>query len=89
MARERINLEKLLDYVKRYGKYVVGKRLGFLLETYKLGTPEIARELRIYAHRSMAYAMLDPVLPAEGKLSYRWRLRLNVTREELVAGTRT
>jgi len=31
------------------------------------------------------YVRLDPVLPAEGKRLRRWRLQLNVDREELLA----
>jgi predicted transcriptional regulator of viral defense system len=29
------------------------------------------------------YHLLDPVLPAEGKFLSRWRLRLNVSPEEI------
>ena len=31
----------------------------------------------------LSYPLLDPMLPDEGKFTARWRLRLNVTSDEI------
>jgi predicted transcriptional regulator of viral defense system len=82
-ARDRIDLKKLIVYVKRFGKVVVAKRLGFLLETLKIIMPGAAKRLQPLAATSRALALLDPTLPAEGRVTMRWRIRMNVPREEL------
>ena len=42
MSREKLDFNRLLEYVKRFGKFVVAKRIGYLLDVYKLG-PEQTR----------------------------------------------
>jgi predicted transcriptional regulator of viral defense system len=49
---------------------------------------KIAERVHDFAMRSRSYTPLDTILPTEGELNARWRLRLNVTAEELVGATR-
>jgi predicted transcriptional regulator of viral defense system len=65
----------------------VYRRLGFLLELYEIGTPEILDGLR--AQLTGTFVPLDPSAPQEGPYLRRWRLRLNVSPEELRALVRT
>ena len=59
------------------------RRLGYLLETFEVDAP---RELeRLRQRLTATYAILDPLLPAEGKHMARWRLRLNVDPGEIEA----
>ena len=44
---------------------------------------------RLRKRLTASYAILDPLLPAEGKFLARWRLRLNVDPEEIEAVVRT
>ena len=44
---------------------------------------------RLQQKLTAAYAVLDPLLPDEGKFVARWRLRLNVDRDEIVSVART
>jgi len=39
----------------------------------------------VHEHLTATYAILDPLLPREGKFLARWRLRLNVDFEEIVS----
>lgn len=89
MSRQKIDLDRLLDYVKRFGKFVVAKRIGYLLDVYQLGSESMREAIREVGARSLAYNVLDPLLPAEGTYHSRWRLRLNVSADELRAVTRT
>ena len=47
------------------------------------GLDELQRRL------TASYVCLDPGLPAEGRFLRRWRVRLNVTPEEIRAAVRT
>jgi len=87
MRREDIEAGKLVDYALRLDVGAVIRRLGYLLETFEVDAP---RELEWLRQRLTAtYAILDPLLPAEGKLMARWRLRLNVDLDEIEAVVRT
>jgi predicted transcriptional regulator of viral defense system len=72
---------KLVDYALRLGVGAVIRRLGYLLDLYKIA-PE--RELaRLRESVTQAYAPLDPILPREGSHVARWRLQVNIPPEEL------
>jgi predicted transcriptional regulator of viral defense system len=53
------------------------------LEYYGLADASVLESLR--GMLTATYQRLDPLLPAEGVFLSRWRLRLNVTPEELDA----
>ena len=83
MRREDIDPGKLVDYALMINVGAVIRRLGFLLELFEM---EASRELeRLRERLTMTYSILDPILPAEGKFLARWRLRLNVSPEEIEA----
>ena len=85
MRRETIDAGKLVDYALRLDVGAVIRRLGYLLELYDAEAPP-ARELeRLRRRLTATYAILDPLLPAEGKLMARWRLRVNVDPDETLA----
>lgn len=85
MRRETIDAGKLVDYALRLDVGAVIRRLGYLLELYDADAPP-ARELeRLRQRLTATYAILDPLLPAEGKLMARWRLRVNVDPAETLA----
>lgn len=83
MRREDIDARKLVDYALRLDVGAVIRRLGYLLETFEVDAPAELERLR--RRLTATYAILDPLLPAEGKLMARWRLRLNVDRDEIDA----
>lgn len=87
MRRDAIAVPRLVDYALRLDVGAVVRRLGFLLETFEVDAPaEIAR---LRAELTATYALLDPLMPAEGQWQTRWRLRINVEPEELRALVRT
>jgi len=87
MRRSDIQIDRLVAYAKRLGRGAVAQRLGFLLETYELGTPKHRESLLRMVRK--AYVRLDPVLPATGKFLRQWRLQLNIPTEELRAAVQT
>ena len=87
MRREDIDSGRLVDYALRLDVGAVIRRLGFLLELFEVDVPgEIER---LHERLTSSYAVLDPLLPVEGKYFARWRLRLNVGPEEIKSVVRT
>lgn len=87
MRRGDVNPTRLVDYALRLRSGAVIRRLGYLLELYRIAEPVELDRLR----RSLTatYARLDPTAPEEGPYSSDWRLRRNVPAEELEAVLRT
>jgi len=87
MRRDDIDAGRLVDYALRLGVGAVIRRLGFLLEVFEVDAPRSLDRLR--EGLTASYAVLDPMMPDEGKYLARWRLRLNVEPEELESVVRT
>jgi predicted transcriptional regulator of viral defense system len=87
MRREAISPGKLADYALKIDVGAVVRRLGFLLETFEV--PAVTEVERLRANLTSTYALLDPVMPAEGPYQARWRLRVNIAPDELHALVRT
>jgi len=87
MRRDDIEPDRLVDYALRLGVGAVVRRLGFLLEAFEVDAPHALNRLR--ERLTASYAVLDPMMPDEGKYLARWRLRLNVEPEELESVVRT
>lgn len=83
MKHQAIDPQKLIDYAMKLGVGAVNRRLGYLMEIYNIGL-RIHWEFLLMT-LSSTYQLLDPELPAEGHHIARWRLRLNVPEEELIA----
>ena len=72
---ERRDDELLAAYVRRAGNRVVFKRLGYLLEAMEFRAPALLQECE--AGVSSGVSRLDPSLPNEGPVAWRWNLRVN------------
>lgn len=83
MRHNDVNITKLVDYALRLGIGAVIRRLGYLLELYKLAPENELARLR--SELTDTYLLLDPMLPKEGTHLRRWRIQLNVTPQELEA----
>jgi predicted transcriptional regulator of viral defense system len=81
MRRADIQSAKLADYALRLDVGAVVRRLGYLLELYAIASGEDLS--RLQNALTATYVPLDPLLPHEGTHLRRWRLQLNVTRDEL------
>ena len=83
MKRDTLNVERLINYALRLDVGAVLRRLGYLLEHYEMANETTLQPL--LNKLSATYQRFDPVLPQEGTFLSRWRLRLNVSPEELDA----
>lgn len=83
LRHQDINISRLIRYALKIKVGAVIRRLGYLIELYKIGAPEDWKFLQ--EHLTETYARLDPLLPPEGKFLRRWRIQLNVSFEELLS----
>jgi predicted transcriptional regulator of viral defense system len=87
VRQQDINVSKLIGFAVKMGIGAVIRRLGYLLELYKIGTQEEWQLLR--EDLTETHVRLDPLLPPEGKFLRKWRLQLNVPAEEFLSVVRT
>lgn len=87
MRQQALDPDRLVAYALRLGRGAVFRRLGFLMEVWNVDAPKGLAKLQ--RRLTATYVRLDPGLPAAGRFLRRWRLRLNVTPEELQAAVRT
>ena len=83
MRRQDLKTSRAIEYALRLRVGSVIRRLGYLLDLYRLA-PELELE-RLRSVLTVTYSLLDPVMPEDGPYMARWRLRLNVAAEELEA----
>lgn len=86
-VRGQLDFPKLAEYAQRLGRKSVAKRLGFLLETFGLGSIDTQAALKSLV--SPSYTLLDPSLPANGRHVRSWRVRANIEPDELLSATTT
>ena len=87
MRQQDIDVKKLVEYALMVDIGAIYRRLGYLLELFE--TEETEQFELLHKKLTAAYVLLDPKLPAEGKFIARWRLRLNVSPEEIKTIIRT
>ncbi|MEW6291027.1 MAG: transcriptional regulator [Thermodesulfobacteriota bacterium] len=87
MRRQDMDVKKLVEYALMLDIGAVYRRLGYLLELFETKEEDQLELLR--KKLTASYVLLDPMMPAEGKFIARWRLRLNVSPEEVEAIIRT
>jgi len=87
MRHQDMDIKKLVEYALMLDIGAVYRRLGYLLELFE--TKETDQVDLLRKKLTSTYMLLDPAMPAEGKFIARWRLRLNVSPEEIKSIIRT
>jgi len=87
MRRQDMEVKKLAEYALLLDIGAVYRRLGYLLELFE--TAESGQLELLHKKLTATYMLLDPMLPPEGRFIARWRLRLNVSPEEIEATIRS
>lgn len=78
-----VDQDKMIQYCKAIGNISVVKRVAFLTEL--LEKPKMTRFLK-YAEGEVnpRYVLIDPFGEEAGAFNNKWKLRLNITEEELL-----
>jgi predicted transcriptional regulator of viral defense system len=87
MRRQDMDVKKLVEYALMLDIGAVYRRLGYLLDLFE--TAESGQLELLHKKLTATYVLLDPMLPAEGRFIASWRLRLNLSPEEIEAIIRT
>lgn len=83
IKHQAIDPQRIIDYAVKLDVGAVIRRLGYLMELYQIGSRIHWQFLQ--TKLTSTYQLLDPELPAEGPHIAKWRLRLNIPQEELLA----
>lgn len=71
----KMNYNKLLEYLEQMQSQAVIKRLGFLLELYRIETPIIEQ---LQTLKTATVIVLDPIHPKQGRIQNRWSIQINI-----------
>lgn len=80
IAKEKIDFDKLFEYIMRFDSQAVVKRLGFVLETLELDLRIIDK---LQSLKTASYVLLDTELPKSGKMISRWSIQQNLETETI------
>ena len=80
--REKLAVDKLVDYAERFGSAAVVKRLGFLLELMEIKHDAVEKLRKI---RTLSYTPLDTSMPTKGKYNRRWRVLQNIDNNAILS----
>lgn len=87
MKRKELNIKKIIEYAEKINSGAVYRRMGYILELYKIAP---AHELiNLQKKLTASYQILDPTQINEGKYVSKWKLRLNISEAELLAVVRS
>ncbi len=86
IQKDKINYEKLLDYMEKLNVNVVAKRLGYIFEILQIGD-NLRAELRKFINNK--YYLLDPTIPKTNTFKNHWKLIANIDPEELTQAIQT
>lgn len=81
MQKENINYDKLINYVIKYDKNIVVKRLGYILESLNLQNNHYLMRLKERVNEK--YYILDPCLDTNKTYKNSWKLIANISPEEI------
>lgn len=75
LSKDKINYDRLVEYIEKFQSQAVIKRLGFLLETLEIDTYIIDTLQHL---KTASYVVLDIELPKTGKRISRWSIQQNL-----------
>jgi len=81
IQKGKIDFDKLLNYALKFDKFVVIKRLGYILETLELKDNDYLNILR--ARINNRYCVLDPLLTTQETHKNSWKCIVNIGPQEM------
>lgn len=82
LTKSNINYEKLKNYINKYDKNVVAKRLGYIIDILKIRQPTLLNQLKKYVKDR--YDLFDPTLTMKRINENEWRLIDNVGQKQIL-----
>ncbi|MCK4543984.1 transcriptional regulator [candidate division WOR-3 bacterium] len=85
--QKKINVDKLINYCLKIKRGSVIRRLGYIMDIYNI--VNIDKLIVLQKQLTNTYSKLDPSLPANGKYLKKWRIQINVSKDELLKAIKT
>jgi predicted transcriptional regulator of viral defense system len=82
ITKDKIDYDKLKEYVNRLGKNVVAKRLGYILEILGINQHSLISNLRQFVKDR--YDLFDPLMPFANRGKNTWRLIDNIGKNQII-----
>jgi predicted transcriptional regulator of viral defense system len=82
LVKDKIDFQRLCNYVERFNKYVVGKRLGYILEVLNILNHKTKFKLIKFINKR--YDLFDPNLPKISVNKNQWHLIDNIGKEAII-----
>lgn len=83
-AVTKLNTQKLISYCTSVNNIAVIKRMGYLSELFHKEKTGLFQKFAL-RQVNEKYSLLDPLGPNEGKYMAKWRLRINLKEDEILA----
>lgn len=74
-SSEYRNDKTMLAYIEEKNNKTLYKRLGYLIELFKLDSPDVLNACKKNISKGFTY--LDPSIKSSGKINTKWNLRIN------------
>ena len=85
IKQKEIDWTKLAKDTKKFKTKAAAKRLGFIIETLKIGNEKFLGQILTVIKNTKGYVLFDPGGAKKGSYINRWGIRLNSNAEELKA----
>lgn len=85
--QKKINVDKLINYCLKINRGSVIRRLGYIMDIYNIANTDKLTVLQKLLTNT--YSKLDPSLPANGKYFKKWKIQVNVSKDELLKAIKT
>jgi predicted transcriptional regulator of viral defense system len=82
IVKDKIDYNKLNEYVVKYNKNVIAKRLGYILETLGIKKQPLLSDLRLFVRDR--YDLLDPSMPYDKIDKNSWHLTDNIGKKQIL-----
>ncbi len=81
--RDELDIDKMVNYAVKINNGAVVKRLHYLMDFLNFDMPDEV-ENRLIKNYSDSYSLLDNTLSDKGKYRSKWKLRININKEDLL-----
>lgn len=81
LVKNKIDYQKLEEYVARYNKNIIAKRLGYILEILEI--PQKSLLARLSQYIKDRYDVFDPTIPAARTGKNNWHIIDNIGRQQI------
>jgi predicted transcriptional regulator of viral defense system len=85
-SKDKIDYERLLNYIQRFNAQSVIKRMGYILDLFGIATE---LQTSLLATKTKSWIALDSEMPKDGTYNSKWSILENIDKETILAAPTT